>query len=134
MNVDDEILGAGWGFPLGVDGRGGIRLARGGEDVEEAIRLILGTARGERRMRPEFGCSIHEFVFAPLDATTIGMIRYHIIEALAQWEPRIEVTAVHAHADPQEDGCLLVEIAYTLRSSGDERNLVYPFYTIPEHE
>jgi phage baseplate assembly protein W len=102
--------------------------------VEEAIRLILSTAPGERRMRPEFGCSIHEFVFAPLNASTIGMIRYYVTEALARWEPRIEVTAVHARPDPLADGCLLIDITYTLRTSGDERNLVYPFYTIPEHE
>ena len=64
----DRLVGTGWSFPLGVDGRGGIRMARGAQDVEEAIRLILGTARGERRMRPEFGCGIHDFVFAPMDA------------------------------------------------------------------
>src|SRR5437763_196169 len=100
MNADNEFLGAGWGFPLGVNGRGGIRLARGGEDVEESIRLILGTARGERRMRPEFGCNIHEFVFAPLDVTTFGMVRFHVLEALGRWEPRIEVRSVQVRQDP----------------------------------
>ena len=134
MAVNDDIIGAGWNFPLDVDARGGILLARGGEDVAQAMRLILGTARGERRMRPEFGCGIHDFMFAPIDATTIGMVRYHVTEALGRWEPRIDVNDVRVSLDPDVDGCLLIEIDYTLRRTGDRRNLVYPFYSIPEHE
>ena len=136
-NTDDNILGAGWGFPINVDARGGIRLARGEEDVAESIRLILSTAKGERRMRPEFGCCIHEFVFAPMDVSTFCMIRYHVVDALGRWEPRIDVTKVEVHADESDRdryGRLLIEISYTLRATGDERNLVYPFYTIPEHD
>jgi phage baseplate assembly protein W len=132
--MNDDIVGTGWGFPMGVDGRGSIRMARGAEDVEEAIRLILGTAPGERRMRPEFGCRIHDFIFAPLNVTTFGMIRYHVEQALGRWEPRITVVDVAVAPDPHVDGCLLVTITYTLRDSVDERSLVYPFYTIPEHE
>lgn len=134
MMPNDEILGSGWTFPLDVDGRGGIRLSRGVQDVEEAIRLILGTARGERRMRPEFGCGIHDFVFAPMDATTSGMICYYVTEALGRWEPRIEIDDVRVRRDPQHDACLLIEITYTVRATGDPRSLVYPFYTIPDHE
>lgn len=133
MAIHDDVLGAGWAFPVDVDGRGGIRLARGAEDVEQAIRLILGTVPGERRMRPEFGCGIHQFVFAPMDATTFGMICYYVTEALGRWEPRIEVNDVHVRRDPTADACLLIEVDYTLRATNDERNLVYPFYTIPEH-
>ncbi len=134
MAVNDDIIGAGWNFPLDVDARGGILLARGGEDVAQAMRLILGTARGERRMRPEFGCGIHDFMFAPIDATTIGMVRYHVTEALGRWEPRIDVNDVRVNLDRDIDGCLLIEIDYTLRRTGDRRNLVYPFYSIPEQE
>ncbi len=134
MAVNDDIIGAGWNFPLDVDARGGILLARGGEDVAQAMRLILGTARGERRMRPEFGCGIHDFMFAPIDATTIGMVRYHVTEALGRWEPRIDVNDVRVNLDPHVDGCLLIEIDYSLRRTGDRRNLVYPFYSIPEQE
>jgi uncharacterized protein len=129
-----DIIGIGFGFPLGVDAGGGIRMARGSTDVEEAIRVILGTARGERRMRPEFGCAIHEFVFAPIDVTTTGLIRYHVTEALGRWEPRIDVIEVRVTPDPHIDGCLLIEVSYTLRTTGDKRNLVYPFYSIPEEE
>lgn len=133
MAATDDFIGSGWGFPTGVDGRGGIRLARGDRDVAEAIFLILATAPGERRMRPEFGCRIHDYVFAPIDPTTRGMIRFHVIEALGRWEPRIEVTDVQVRRDPDADATLLIEIAYKLRTTNEERNLVYPFYMIPEH-
>ena len=132
--IDEEIIGVGWGFPMGVDGRGGIRMSRGAEDVEEAIKLILSTAPGERRMRPEFGCRIHDLVYAPIDATTSGLIRYHVTEALGRWEPRIELRSVEVRPDPNLEGCVLIEISYVLRATANERSLVYPFYTIPEHE
>ena len=132
MAVNDDIIGVGFGFPMGVDARGGIRMARGENDIEEAIRLIIGTARGERRMRPEFGCAIHEYVFAPMDPTTSGLVSYYVTEALGRWEPRITVERVHVRPDTVFDGCMLVEVAYTIRATGDKRNLVYPFYTIPE--
>ena len=67
MERYQEIVGAGWAFPLHVNGAGGIALARGENDIEQAIRIILGTAKGERRMRPNFGCAIHDLVFAPND-------------------------------------------------------------------
>ncbi len=132
MAVNDDIIGVGLGFPMGVDARGGIRMARSENDIEEAIRIILGTARGERRMRPEFGCAIHEYVFAPMDPTTSGLVSYHVTEALGRWEPRIKVESVQARPDTVFDGCMLVDVNYTVRATGDKRNLVYPFYTIPE--
>lgn len=134
MATQDDIIGIGFAFPMGVDARGGIRMSRAAFDVNEAIRLILGTAKGERRMRPEFGCAIHEYVFAPMDATTTGLIRYHVTDALERWEPRIQLDEVAVAPDPVQEGVLLIEISYTLRSTGDRRNLVYPFYTIPEED
>lgn len=130
--VKDDIIGVGFGFPMGVDGRGGIRMARGPRDIDEAIRVILSTAPGERRMRPEFGCAIHDYIFAPMDVTTMGMIRYYVIEALGRWEPRIALDSVRVRPDPQSDGTMLIEVDYTIRSSNDKRNLVYPFYSIPD--
>lgn len=132
MAVNDDIVGVGFGFPMGVDVRGGLRMSRGDADIEEAIRLILGTARGERRMRPEFGCAIHEYVFAPMDPTTTGLVGYHVTYALGRWEPRITVDTVQVRPDTVFDGCMLIDVHYTVRSTGDKRNLVYPFYTIPE--
>ena len=67
-----EIIGSGLAFPLQVDRRGGIALARDEQDIDQAIQLILGTAPGERPMRPEFGCGVHDFVFDSIDANTVG--------------------------------------------------------------
>ncbi len=128
------FLGQGWRFPIGVDGRGGIAMSQGDDDIESAIVMIVNTARGERVMRPEFGSSIHDFVFAPNNATTAGLISYHVQEALARWEPRIEVTAIDVQPDTLEPSQVLINIGYRVKATNDERNLVYPFYLIPTEE
>lgn len=129
--AETDFIGAGWAFPLRVNARGGIALSRGERDVEEAIRIILSTPIGERRMRPEFGCAIHDLTFAPNDATTHGLIRHHVEQALTLWEPRIEVQDVLVGVDPREAARVLIEVRYVLRATNEWRNLVYPFYLIP---
>ena len=124
----EDVLGTGWHFPIEMDGRGGISLSRRERDIEESIRIILSTAKGERRMRPEFGSRIHELVFAPNNATTAGLARQYVQEALGWWEPRIEVTDVDTRPDPADMSHLLINIKYIIKASNDERNLVYPFY------
>jgi len=103
-------------------------------DVEESIRIILGTAPGERRMRPEFGCRIYELVFAPRNAATERLVVYYVQEALERWEPRIELRDVAVAAAPGHDGALLVEIRYQVKDTHDERSIVYPFYLVGEEE
>ena len=125
---DREYIGQGLAFPLQVDPQGGIALASGERDVEQAIRIILSTAPGERVMRPEFGCRIHELLFAPHDAATESLVVYYTEEALVQWEPRIDVQEVNVSAEPGRDGALLVEIKYRLKDTYDERSIVYPFF------
>ena len=129
--TEKDIMGTGWSYPLKVDGRGGISLSQHENDIEESIRIILGTAKGERRMRPEFGCEIHDLIFAPNDFTTWGLAAHYIEDALGWWEPRIEVTNIDAGADPDDTGRLLITIYYKVRATNDERNLVYPFYLVP---
>ena len=126
------ILGTGIAFPLAVDGHGGLKLAHGEQDVEQAIPIILGTAPGERPMRPQFGCGVHDYVFEAVDAYTVGRLEHEIREALERWEPRIEVLDVDFDFSGRERGELLIDIAYRLRATNDVRNLVYPFYMIPE--
>lgn len=129
-----NFLGTGWAFRTGVDGRGGIAVASDEQAIERSIRLILSTAKGERRMRPNFGCGIHDLVFFPNDATMAGLIRYHVIDALGWWEPRIQVDDVLVDIDPDEPARVLVDIRYVVKATNDERSLVYPFYTIPGEE
>jgi phage baseplate assembly protein W len=129
-----EIIGSGLAFPLAVDRRGGIALARDEQDIDQAIQLILGTAPGERPMRPEFGCGVHDFVFDSIDANTIGNMEEAIREALLRWEPRIDVTDVKFDASDAVNGLLTINIEYKVRATNTDRNLVYPFYVIPAEE
>src|SRR5947208_6251052 len=124
----DEFIGAGWAFPLRTDATGSIALVHGEREIVESIRLILATAPGERPMRPEFGCAIHDLVFAPADAATAGQIAYAVRVALERWETRIELTDVVVGFEAVDKGMLLIDIRYALRGSNDPRNLVFPFY------
>ncbi len=131
MNDDDiikDVLGTGLHFPLAVDARGGIAMVRGEQDIDESIRTILSTARGERPMRPMFGSRVHELVFAPNNATTSGLMQQYVEEALGWWEPRIEVIDVDVSTDPDDTSRILVNILYKVKATSDKRTLVYPFY------
>jgi hypothetical protein len=132
--VGQEFVGAGWAYPVRTDPTGGISLVEGTREIEESMRLILGTARGERPMRPEFGCAVHDHVFAPADASTAGDIAYAVRVALTRWEPRIDLGDVVVRFDGVESGRLYVDIRYSVRGTNDPRNLVFPFYVIPPHE
>ena len=123
-----EFVGSGWGFPLRTDATGGLALVSDEREIEEAIRLILGTAYGERPMRPEFGCGIHDLVFAVANSATLGAVARTAREALIRWEPRIEVQRVDAVIDPGAPTRLLVRVDYRVRTTNNQFNLVYPFY------
>jgi phage baseplate assembly protein W len=136
FSADDrpDFVGAGWAFPVCPDARGGIQMVQGEEKVEQAIQIVLATPIGERRMRPEFGCGIHQYVFAPNNAGTHGRVRREVLEALRLWEPRIEVgdEGVEVEADPDNPSRLEIRIRYVIRATNEWRNLVYPFYLIPQ--
>jgi uncharacterized protein len=129
-----DTLGVGIAFPLRLDARGGLALSHHERDVEEAISIVIGTAPGERPMRPEFGCGIHDYVFGTIDAYTLGRIDYELRVALDRWEPRIEVLDIEFDTSQQQRGELVIDISYRLRATNDIRNLVFPFYVIPEEE
>jgi uncharacterized protein len=130
--VASEFVGRGWAFPIRTDATGSIALVSGERELVESIRLILGTAYGERPMRPEFGCGIHEFVFAPSDATTAGRIAHEVRASLRRWEPRIEVLNVEVSPGDEDRSTLYIDVKYQERATNDPRNLVFPFYLIPE--
>ncbi len=129
------FLGIGWGFPVvrePVDESAGaaLRLARARYEasVHQGIILVLSTAKGERVMRPGFGCGIHELLFAPNDATTRGMAESEVRDALRQWEPRIEVLRVTAAPDGSHGERLLLSVDYRVSKTDSRFNLVFPFY------
>ena len=127
----DTLLGRGWAFPVQIDARGRVALARGSQDIEQAIQMILLTPPGQRLMRPEFGCRIHDLIYAPVNGTTFSLARRYVEEALAFWEPRITVRAVTVQRDPEGEERLLIEIDYEIKATYDRRTLVFPFYRIP---
>ncbi|APX04066.1 GPW/gp25 family protein [Arthrobacter sp. QXT-31] len=131
--MGQEFIGAGWAFPLRTDRTGSIALVRDQREIEESIHLILATSPGERPMRPEFGCSVHDYVFAPANAATAGDIAYAVRVALDRWEPRITLENVAVNFEGVDAGLLLIDVQYTIRGTNDPRNLVFPFYVIPRN-
>ena len=125
---DREFLGKGWRFPVAVNLTGGISSSAYEENIRESIFIILGTATGERLNRPEFGCEIHELMFAPNNQMTAALAQHYCEEALFKWEPRIEDIKVVARPSESEPNRLDVRISYLISDTNDERNLVYPFY------
>jgi phage baseplate assembly protein W len=130
----EDFIGHGWRYPIGTDSSGSIALTSDDQDLEQAIRLILTTAPGERPMRPKFGCGIHNYIFAPADATTAGRLAVEVETALAFWEPRIEVKNVEVTVDTFARNTLYINVSFEKKGSYDPRNLVFPFYVIPEEE
>jgi len=130
--VPAEFIGRGWGFPLRTSTTGGIGMVSGNQELDESIRLILSTAYGERPMRPEFGCGIHDYVFASVNAATAGRIAAEVKASLTRWEPRIDLADVDVKTNPEEPSTLYIDIKYRERNTNDPRNLVFPFYLIPE--
>src|SRR5215213_8728668 len=116
-----DFLGSGWAFPVRLDERRRVELVGGARDIEQAILIILLTTRGQRPRRPEFGCRIHDLVFAPNDGTTAGLARYYVEEALAMWEPRITVRDVAVAPDAQASERMLITITYEIKATRDRR-------------
>lgn len=116
-------------MPVSIDPRTGlVAAAEYEEDVRQSIRIILETAPGERVMRPNFGCGIHDLVFAAVDSTTLQRIRSEVEEALRRYEARVDVLSVTADEDATSEGVLLVEVEYRVRRTNQIGNLVFPFY------
>jgi len=127
MTVEKDFLGKGWKFPVSIKNEK-IALSEGEDSIKESILIIIGTAKGERVMRPDFGCGIQELVFAPNNTSTATLISVYIKEALLKWEPRIEVLNVSAAPDKEEGNRIDINIEYRIRTTNTKRNIVYPFY------
>lgn len=132
MANNATFLGVGWGFKVDRDSHGmtldqdgKISLAEYEESVRQSIWIILGTAKGERVMRPNFGCGIHDLVFGVNTASTSGQISNSIRESLLLFEPRIDVLDILVNSDSEK---LLINIQYEVRATNNVFNLVYPFY------
>ena len=123
----NDFRGTGWAFPVRV-GAGAIEAVSGDEDVRQSIHLILATAKGERVMRPDFGCGIHGLVFAAVSTQLIARVRREVEDALRTYEARIQVLRVAVATGGLAVGRLDVEIDYRVRTTNQTGNYVYPFY------
>ena len=130
MSADPQtaFLGTGWAFPVRRAESGDVALASAEDLIAQSIWLILSTAPGERVQRPDFGCGIHDLVFAPSTSTTAGRVADGVRDALTRFEPRIDVVDVQTTIPDDRQGVLLIEIDYRVRSTNNRFNLVYPFY------
>jgi hypothetical protein len=121
------FLGTGTAFPVSAAADGSLQHAAYEAGVRQSIWLILATAKGERVMRPDFGCGIHDLVFDSISASTGGRVAAAVRDALLRFEPRIDVRDVNV--GPSGDGeVLLISIDYEVRATNNAFNLVYPFY------
>ena len=115
-----------------MDARGGIALARREQELEQAMRLILATYPGERPMRPDFGSRLRDYVFRSATVDTAAELSDEVQQALLRWEPRVDIETVNVTVDPAERNTLYIDISYAVKDTNDQRNLVFPFYTIPD--
>jgi phage baseplate assembly protein W len=129
MEERKQFLGRGWAWPPHLDPVSGqVAMSASEDDIRQAIRIIIETAPGERVMRPDFGCGIHELVFEIIDSATLQRVRAVVQDALVRYEARIDVLSVEVGTDESMDGALLIELEYRVRRTNQIGNLVYPFY------
>jgi uncharacterized protein len=128
--ADESFLGRGWAHPLALAPGGDVAEAAGAEDIRQSLRIILGTAPGERIMRLDFGCGLRDLVFEPANTTTAALARHRVERALIEWEPRIDVLGVTVTTEGSPRARLLISIDYRVRATNTFYNLVYPFYLL----
>jgi len=127
--MSKAFLGRGWKFPVQVDPTTGrIGMSEYEQDIKESIRILVATAPGERLMRPDFGCGIHDFVFSPINRITLGLFESRIREALTQWETRVEIVKLDISSREAANGKLEINLTCLVRDTNTEFNLVFPFY------
>jgi phage baseplate assembly protein W len=123
-----EFLGNGWKFPVRLNSQGMFDMSEHEVCIKESIGIIIKTSKGERVMQPEFGCNICDHLFSNPDPMTLRLMEVSVKEALDNWEPRINLTKVEASLDKSDEAKVLIRVDYTVRSTNNEFNLVYPFY------
>lgn len=127
-------IGRGLSFPLRLSDRDRLSMVQDDTDIRQAIQIIIMTIPGERVMRPDFGCQIHELIFHPANWQTAQVAERYVREAIEMWEPRITLNTVLVTPSNDEYGALIIEIDYQIKGQPDKRSLVYPFYLVPQED
>ena len=128
MGNERDFLGKGLRFPVSINLNGGVSSSAFEENVRQSIFIILGTAPGERIYRPDFGCRIHDLMFAPNTTLTAAAAEIYCEEAIYKYEPRVAKVVCRAAPNADEPNRLDVRIEYVIAGKNDKRNLVFPFY------
>jgi phage baseplate assembly protein W len=128
MSSDRDFLGKGLRFPVSINLNGGVSSSALEENVRQSIFIVLGTAPGERLNRQNFGCRIHDLMFAPNNEITSARAEFYCEEALYKYEPRVENVKCMAQPNPDEPNRLDIRIEYVIAGKNEKRNLVFPFY------
>ena len=127
--MSKDFLGRGWKFPVAVNPTTGrIAMSEHEEDIKESIRIIIATAPGERVMRPDFGCGIHDLVFSAISSVTVGLFESRVREAITKFEPRVDILKLDISTRDADNGKLEINLTYLVRDTNTEFNLVFPFY------
>jgi hypothetical protein len=130
--VEHDFVGRGWSFPFDVTANGTIATVGGTRKLEQAMSLVLSTYPGERPFRPKFGSRLRDFVYEAASDLVFARIQHEVRESLAMWEPRSAVFEVTVRPAQGQENLLYIDITYVIKGENDQRNLVFPFYTIPE--
>jgi len=131
-DADNDFIGHGWSFPLDVTANGTIATVGGSRKLEQAMTLVLSTYPGERPFRPNFGSRLRDFVYEGATVDVFARIEREVRDSLVMWEPRAKVENVVVHPDEHQENLLNIDITYVVKEENDRRNLVFPFYTIPD--
>jgi len=123
-----EIIGRGMGYPIRVNGRGGLSWSEGADNIRQSIWVILTTPLRSRVMQPGFGCGIHDYLFAPNTPATRTGAAEAVRTAITRWEPRVDLIAVRAGTDAEAPTALMIDIETRIRTNNAALNLVYSFY------
>lgn len=129
--MQSNIIGRGWAFPPRLNDRDRIATVQDDTDIRQAIYIIIFTVPGERVMRPDFGCQIHDLIFDPANEHTAAVAERYVREAINRWEPRIDLVSVRVIPGGTEHGELIIHIDYRAKEQHDTRSLVFPFYLLP---
>lgn len=129
MKADAPFLGRGWAFPPSFTAGGAdVEMVSGAEDIEQSLRILLGTVPGERVMLERFGCDLESLLFSEADQGLCNTIERLVVNAVLDHEHRIDVNSVDVSQSQSEASCLLIRIDYTIRGTNSRYNMVFPFY------
>lgn len=135
LKNNSSFLGKGWSFPPVFDKFSmNVGMVSDQTDIEQSLKILFSTNKGERTMLPEYGCSLVEYLFEEADSSLFSIIKDRIQNAILYYEPRITVNGIIVsedqlnNADNYTKGVLLIHIDYTVKATNSRNNMVYPFY------